>query len=107
MAPDSSESRDTPDNVFTSLRESDVLTMNEQMVFKTPGTESSIQRLHKQYTLLCKALQIYALLQAGLLEDEVQGGDSPGLPAGRPNVSHHQLETMLSMHGLRDEASDD
>lgn len=45
--------------------------------------------------------------QAGLLEDETQGGDSPGLPAGRPNVSQQQLETMLSMHGLRDEASDD
>lgn len=54
-------------------------------------------------------------MQAGLLEDGLQGGDSPGLqgadspglPAGRPNVSQQQLESMLSVHGLRDEASDD
>ena len=46
-------------------------------------------------------------MQAGLLADDMHGGDSPGLPAGRPNVSQQQLETMLSMHGLRDEASDD
>ena len=45
--------------------------------------------------------------QAGLLEGGSPGGESPGLPSGRPNVNHQQLESMLSMHGLRDMASDD
>lgn len=45
--------------------------------------------------------------QAGLLEDASPGGESPVLPSGRLNVSHQQLESMLSMHGLRDMANDD
>lgn len=46
-------------------------------------------------------------LQAGLSELNSPGGDSPGLPTGRPVLDQQQLESMLSIHGLRDGASDD
>lgn len=46
-------------------------------------------------------------VQAGMSEANTPGGDSPGLPTGRPTIDQQQLNSMLSIHGLRDVANDD